>query len=442
MAELQPAVLFRYENWIHAVSQAETQNEARIDVNVAFNGYRYWTLIFSQRASKGTGSRYQDGFVIGMSGGNNDTQNWIGEIEDLDFKMIRRGTDNFTKVSDDVSDTTQWIGHVYFSTRHGFEDLVTYKFICDTQTKVVRAYMNQIYLGYGTLNFPTAEYSNGRLEVLKTWAQLGDSNCVSYLGDVWLWGCQTLEDAEGYNGGYNPGHKSKGQFLVHHSTHPSGMKMVSDSSHRMYGWKIGDPYDPLVPPDNPDDPINRLIETYKQPAETDSMTTFSISKVCSLRYLILTFDHRISRSTVKSDMKFRTGTSSQIGSSSSDLAWDALKTTSMSDYKALYFGSTFNVDQSQYSNVASALNPGGSIGRAYYYTAIPATTWARYKIVIDRVDLTVRVYLNNSYIGYGDTWSRTAINSYGSMSTANEFIKNLKIAEATNLATAEAYTGD
>lgn len=258
MAELQPAVLFRYENWIHAVSQAESANEARIDVNVAFNGYRYWTLIFSQRASKGTGARYQDGFVIGMSGGNNDTQNWIGEVEDLDVKMIRRGSNNFTSASSYVRDVTQYIGHIYYNWYHGYEDLVTYKFVCDTQTKTVRCYMNQVYMGYGPLNFPTTEYSNGRLEVLKTWAQLGDSNCISYLGDVWLWGCQTLEDAEDYNGGYNPGHKSHGKFLVHHSTHPSGRKMVSDPSHRMYGWKIGDPYEPPVPPDPVDPPTTTM----------------------------------------------------------------------------------------------------------------------------------------------------------------------------------------
>lgn len=263
MAELQPAVLFRYENWIHAVSQAESANEARIDVNVAFNGYRYWTLIFSQRASKGTGSRYQDGFVIGMSGGNNDTQNWIGEVEDLDVKMIRRGSGNFTATSGYVRDVTQYIGHIYYNWYHGYEDLVTYKFVCDTQTKTVRCYINQAYMGYGPLNFPTTEYSNGRLEVLKTWAQLGDSNCISYLGDVWLYGCQTLEDAEDYNGGYNPGHKSHGEFLVHHSSHPSGRKMVSDSSHRMYGWKIGDTYDPPVPPDPPEPALRTvtLIQT-------------------------------------------------------------------------------------------------------------------------------------------------------------------------------------
>jgi hypothetical protein len=260
MAELQPAVLFRYENWIHAVSQAESANEARIDVNVSFNGYRYWTLIFSQRATKGTGSRYQDGFVIGMSGGNNDTQNWIGEVEDLDVKMIRRGSNNFTATNAYVRDVTQYIGHIYYNSYHRYEDLVTYKFVCDTQAKRMYCYMNEAYLGYGPLNFPTTEYSNGRLEVLKTWAQLGDSNCVSYLGDVWLWGCQTLEDAEDYNGGYKPGHKSQGTFLVHHSTHPSGRKMVSDSSHRMYGWKIGDPYEPPVPPD-PFVPMPRYVTT-------------------------------------------------------------------------------------------------------------------------------------------------------------------------------------
>lgn len=246
MAELQPAVLFRYENWIHAVSQAESQNEASINVNVAFNGYRYWTLIFSQRATKGNGSRYQDGFVIGMSGGNNDSQNWIAQLEDIDYKLIRRN--NFTGVDGSIGSKAWYSSDCYYTQRHNFEDLVTYKFVCDTLNKRMYCYMNQIYLGYGPLNFPTNQYSNGRLEVLKTWAQLGDSNCVSYIGDVWLYGAQTLEDATNYNGGEGE-IVSQGKFLVHHSTHSSGRKMASDQSGRMYGWKIKTEYEPPVPPD-------------------------------------------------------------------------------------------------------------------------------------------------------------------------------------------------
>ena len=249
MAELQPAVLFRYENWIHAVSQSESLNEARIDVNVSFTGYKYWTLIFSQRASKGNGDRYQDGFVIGMSGGNNDAQNWIAQLEDLDYKLLRRN--NFTSVDGSVA-IQQWgSSNCYYTYRHKFEDLVTYKFVCDIQNKRMYCYLNQVYIGYGPLNFPTIQYPNGRLEVLKTWAQLGDSNCISYLGDVWLYGCQTLNDAKNYNGG-EVDDRSMGKFLVHHSSHESGRKMVSDQYGRMYGWvRKVDPYIPPVPPDDP-----------------------------------------------------------------------------------------------------------------------------------------------------------------------------------------------
>ena len=466
MAELQPAVLFRYENWVNTgPSMSDQSKEASIQVDCDFTGYRYWTLIFKQRSNHTADSWAQTGFVVGMAGGNNDLQNWTAQLEvkptydtaTYNYKMLRRN--NLTPVNQNVY-YQSWDGNgltnkCYYYSLIGFDDLATYKLVCNTSTKDTKIYVDGIYMGHGTLDFRTGSIGKpqGQMSLLKTWAvgRYQSNQCTSYIGDVWIFGCQSQEEAERYNGGY-PDNKTHGIYLVHESTLvPAGKRMVSDQYGRMYGWVSKDPRSKVDPtplgPSTPD-------MTWSSSSTYDGTTVDIPDTTAVGRYVIFLFDfkmrysgdytylfinadqngnERIMRFSTQISSGYDTGGKSPVGIyvkqtvSPNAILWNFTPATQQES----------NMGTIEYSSIRTKI---------WYMSSKNLTDYHRYKVILDTQssDRACKIFIDGVYVGTEIQPSAGAVNTYASFTQRSQrsYIKNIIIAETNDLTQAEAYTGD